>query len=68
VLDFGGVVLRYGQFHGPGTWSTTAGDIPGDGPKVGIDHAATATPAELASTARARQERAASLLPTFPPR
>ena len=28
VLDFGGVVLRYGQFHGPGTWSPTAADIP----------------------------------------
>ncbi len=33
VLDFGGVVLRYGQFHGPGTWSPTADDIPDDGPR-----------------------------------
>ena len=49
VLDFGGVVLRYGQFHGPGTWSPTADDIPGDGPKVGVDHAAAATVAHLTS-------------------
>jgi hypothetical protein len=49
VLDFGGVVLRYGQFHGPGTWSPTADDIPGDGPKVGVDHAAAATIAHLQS-------------------
>jgi nucleoside-diphosphate-sugar epimerase len=43
VLDFGGVVLRYGQFHGPGTWAATAADIPEDGPKVGVDRAAAAT-------------------------
>jgi uncharacterized protein YbjT (DUF2867 family) len=49
VLDFGGVVLRYGQFHGPGTWSPTAADIPDDGPKVGVDHAAAATVAHLTS-------------------
>jgi nucleoside-diphosphate-sugar epimerase len=49
VLDFGGVVLRYGQFHGPGTWSPTADDIPDDGPKVGVDHAAAATVAHLTS-------------------
>ncbi len=49
VLDFGGVVLRYGQFHGPGTWASTADDISGDGPKVGVDHAAAATVAHLTS-------------------
>ncbi len=49
VLDFGGVVLRYGQFHGPGTWSRTADDIPDDGPKVDVDHAAAATVAHLTS-------------------
>jgi UDP-glucose 4-epimerase len=49
VLDFGGVVLRYGQFHGPGTWSPTAADIPEDGPKVSVDHAAAATLAHLTS-------------------
>lgn len=43
VLDFGGVVLRYGQFHGPGTWAATADDIAGDGPKVGVERAATLT-------------------------
>jgi nucleoside-diphosphate-sugar epimerase len=43
VLDFGGVVLRYGQFHGPGAWAATAADIPGDNPKVSIDRAATLT-------------------------
>jgi nucleoside-diphosphate-sugar epimerase len=43
VLDFGGVVLRYGQFHGPGTWAATAADIPGDGPKVSVEHAARLT-------------------------
>jgi NADPH:quinone reductase-like Zn-dependent oxidoreductase len=49
VLDFGGVVLRYGQFHGPGTWMATADDIPDDGAKVSVDHAATATVAHLTS-------------------
>jgi uncharacterized protein YbjT (DUF2867 family) len=49
VLDFGGVVLRYGQFHGPGTWSPTAADIPDDGPKVSVDHAAAETVAHLTS-------------------
>jgi uncharacterized protein YbjT (DUF2867 family) len=49
VLDVGGVVLRYGQFHGPGTWSATAEDIPDDGPKVSVDHAAAATVAHLTS-------------------
>jgi nucleoside-diphosphate-sugar epimerase len=55
VLDFAadrdgtGVVLRYGQFHGPGTWAPTAADIPEDGPKVGVAHAATATVAHLTS-------------------
>ena len=36
-------MLRYGQFHGSGTWAATAADIPDDGPKVGVDHAAAAT-------------------------
>jgi nucleoside-diphosphate-sugar epimerase len=49
VLDVGGVVLRYGQFHGPGTWAATAADIPEDGPKVGVDHAAAETVAHLTS-------------------
>ena len=49
VLDFGGVVLRYGQFHGPGTWAATADDIPEDGPKVGVDRAAAETVAHLLS-------------------
>ena len=49
VLDFGGVVLRYGQFHGPGTWAATADDIPEDGPKVGVDRAAAETVAHLTS-------------------
>jgi uncharacterized protein YbjT (DUF2867 family) len=49
VLDVGGVVLRYGQFHGPGTWMPTADAIPDDGPKVSVDHAATATVAHLTS-------------------
>jgi nucleoside-diphosphate-sugar epimerase len=43
VVDFGGVVLRYGQFHGPGAWAATAADIPDDGPKVGLDRAARLT-------------------------
>jgi hypothetical protein len=43
VVGVGGVVLRYGQFHGPGTWARTADDIAGDGPKVSVDHAAAAT-------------------------
>jgi uncharacterized protein YbjT (DUF2867 family) len=53
VLDLGGVVLRYGQFHGPGTWYPTAADIPddssGNDPKVNVDHAASATVAHLTS-------------------
>ena len=49
VLDFGGVVLRYGQFYGPGTWSPTADDFTDDDPKVGVDHAATATVDHLTS-------------------
>jgi UDP-glucose 4-epimerase len=49
VLDLGGVVLRYGQFHGPGTWALTADDVPDDGPKVSVDHAAAATVAHLTS-------------------
>ena len=49
VLDVGGVVLRYGQFHGPGTWSPMADDIPDDGPKISVDHAAAATVDHLTS-------------------
>lgn len=49
VLEFGGVVLRYGRFHGPGTWAATAADIREDGPKVSVDHAAAATVEHLDS-------------------
>jgi uncharacterized protein YbjT (DUF2867 family) len=40
TLDAGGVVLRYGQFHGPGTYYE---DTLPDGPRVQIDHAAQRT-------------------------
>jgi hypothetical protein len=33
----------------PGAWAATAADIPDDGPKVGVDHAAAATVAHLLS-------------------
>jgi nucleoside-diphosphate-sugar epimerase len=49
VLEFGGVVLRYGRFHGPGTWAATAADIAEDGPTVSLDHAAAGTLAHLTS-------------------
>jgi nucleoside-diphosphate-sugar epimerase len=39
VLDAGGVVVRYGQFYGPGTYH--AG--PPDGPRISIDDAARRT-------------------------
>jgi nucleoside-diphosphate-sugar epimerase len=42
VLDFGGVVLRYGQFYGPGTYHPK----PPDPPRIQIDDAARRT-AEL---------------------
>lgn len=40
VLAEGGVVLRYGQFYGPGTYNEQA---PPDGPRVDIDRAAERT-------------------------
>ncbi|WP_051191973.1 NAD-dependent epimerase/dehydratase family protein [Microbacterium luticocti] len=44
VLAAGGVVLRYGQFYGPGTYHPDAAP---DGPAVHIDAAAQATVAAL---------------------
>lgn len=43
TLDFGGVVLRYGQFHGPGTYYE---EEPPEPPRIQIDDAAART-AEL---------------------
>jgi nucleoside-diphosphate-sugar epimerase len=43
VLDAGGVVLRYGQFHGPGTYHSG----PPAPPRVHIDEAARQTVARL---------------------
>lgn len=40
VLDFGGVVVRYGQFYGPGTFHP---EQPPSGPRVHIDSAARLT-------------------------
>ena len=40
VLGVQGVVLRYGQFYGPGTYYL---DAPPEPPRVGLDRAATAT-------------------------
>lgn len=40
VLDAGGVVVRYGQFHGPGTYYE---DVLPDAPRVHVDHAARRT-------------------------
>jgi uncharacterized protein YbjT (DUF2867 family) len=40
VLAYPGVVLRYGQFHGPGTYHATARP---DGPRIQIDAAAART-------------------------
>jgi nucleoside-diphosphate-sugar epimerase len=39
VLGFGGVVLRYGQFYGPGTYHP----MPPDPPRIQIDEAARRT-------------------------
>jgi nucleoside-diphosphate-sugar epimerase len=39
VLDAGGVVVRYGQFYGPGTYHAR----PPDGPRISIDDAARRT-------------------------
>jgi len=44
VLAYGGVVLRYGQFYGPGTFHA---DEPPAGPRVEIQRAAEATVAAL---------------------
>lgn len=44
VLDAGGVVLRYGQFYGPGTFYV---DAPPPPPRIHIDRAAEATVALL---------------------
>lgn len=46
VLSAGGVVLRYGQFHGPGTFYADTLPPP---PRVHIDEAARATVALLAT-------------------
>lgn len=43
VLEFGGVILRYGQFYGPGTYHPT--ELP-DPPRIHVDEAARRT-AEL---------------------
>lgn len=40
VLDAGGVVIRYGQFYGPGTYHP---DVPPDPPRIHIDEAARRT-------------------------
>jgi hypothetical protein len=40
VLDFGGVVLRYGQLYGPGTWYPEAPPPP---PCVHVDRAVAVT-------------------------
>ena len=42
VLHVGGVVLRYGQFYGPGTYH---GDQPPPPPRIDIDEAARGRPA-----------------------
>jgi nucleoside-diphosphate-sugar epimerase len=39
VLDAGGVVVRYGQFYGPGTYHAR----PPDGPRISVDDAARRT-------------------------
>jgi hypothetical protein len=44
VLDFGGVVLRYGWLYGPGTYSGNARRVPP--PRIHVDEAAHRT-AEL---------------------
>jgi hypothetical protein len=41
VLDFGGVVARYGQFYGPGTYYEH--ELP-EHPRIHVDDAARATP------------------------
>ena len=46
VLDYGGVVLRYGQFYGPGTYFPT--ELPAT-PRIDVDDAARRTVAALDS-------------------
>ena len=46
VLDANGVVLRYGQLYGPGTFYE---DQPPDHPRIHVDEAATATVRHLSS-------------------
>ena len=48
VLAVDGVVLRYGQFHGPSTYHPDPTALP-DPPRVGLDRAATATVDHLTS-------------------
>jgi nucleoside-diphosphate-sugar epimerase len=48
VLAVDGVVLRYGQFHGPGTYHPDPEALPDD-PRVGLDRAAAATVEHLDS-------------------
>jgi uncharacterized protein YbjT (DUF2867 family) len=42
VLDAGGVVLRYGRFYGPGTYSGDGGALPAP-PRIHVDEAARRT-------------------------
>jgi NAD(P)-dependent dehydrogenase (short-subunit alcohol dehydrogenase family) len=45
ILDAGGVIIRYGQLYGPGTYYPDG--PPPDGPRVHVDEAARATVALL---------------------
>jgi len=49
VLAVDGVVLRYGQLHGPGTYFPDPTALP-DEPRVGLDRAARATVQHLTAT------------------
>lgn len=42
VLGLGGVVLRYGQFYGPGTYYPDAANLPGP-PRIHVEEAAART-------------------------
>lgn len=42
VLDFGGVVLRYGRFYGPGTYAPDPDHLP-DPPRIHVEEAARRT-------------------------
>lgn len=48
TLDAGGVVLRYGYFYGPGTYSEQRGSLPPE-PRVHVDEAARRTVEALAA-------------------